>query len=176
MLFMPGSRKGEIAKLMPVFHEVRESLDVHAQIAIPEYFTQEEIDAVYGDVSNFEIVHDAHKALFEADFAFICSGTATLEASLIGTPFILSYIAKSLDYFIATKFVKIDEVGLSNIMFRKFNNRGMHPEFLQDNVSVKNLLKAYKEYDVQNFLDDSKKLREYLVEGSSKNVAKMIEG
>ena len=176
VLFMPGSRKGEIAKLMPVFHEVRESLDVHAQIAIPEYFTQEEIDAIYGDLSNFEIVHDAHKALFEADFAFICSGTATLEASLIGTPFILSYIAKSLDYFIATKFVKIDEVGLSNIMFRKYNNRGMHPEFLQDNVSVENLLKAYKEYDVENFLDDSKKLREYLVEGSSKNVAQIIEG
>ena len=176
VLFMPGSRKGEIAKLMPIFHKVRASLDVKALIAIPEYFTHEEVLNIYGDLSDFEIVHDSHKALYEADFAFICSGTATLEASLIGTPFILSYIAKGLDYFIATKFVKIDEVGLSNIMFRKFNNRGMHPEFLQDNVTVDNLLKAYKEYDVVNFLDDSKKLREYLVEGSSKNVAKIIEG
>ena len=161
---------------MPIFHEVREALDIKAVIAIPEYFSKEEIQSVYGDLSKFEVVYDSHKALYEADFAFICSGTATLEASLIGTPFILSYIAKSLDYFIATKFVKIDEVGLSNIMFRKFNDRGIHPEFLQDEVTVKNLLKSYKEYNVKNFLDDSKKLREYLVSGSSKNVAKLIEG
>lgn len=175
VLFMPGSRKGEISKLMPVFQQVRAELLVEAQIAIPEYFSEKEREEVYGDLSNFEIVSDAHKALYEADFAFICSGTATLEASLIGTPFILSYIAKSLDYFIATKFVKIEEVGLSNIMFRKFNNRGIHPEFLQDEVTVENLLKSFRDYDVENFLDDSKKLREYLVSGSSKNVARMIQ-
>ena len=176
VLFMPGSRKGEISKLMPVFHQVRAALDVKAQIAIPEYFSEKEKEEIYGDLSSFEVVSDAHKALYEADFAFICSGTATLEASLIGTPFILSYIAASLDYFIATKFVKIEEVGLSNIMFRKFNDRGIHPEFLQDEVTVENLLQAYHEYNVDNFLDDSKKLREYLVSGSSKNVAKIIEG
>ncbi|MDB2562261.1 lipid-A-disaccharide synthase [Sulfurimonas sp.] len=176
VLFMPGSRKGEISKLMPIFHEVRATLDVKAVIAIPEYFSDKEVLDIYGDLSSFEIVYDSHKALYEADFAFICSGTATLEASLIGTPFILSYIAKSFDYFIATKFVKIDEVGLSNIMFRKFNDRGIHPEFLQDDVTVTNLLQAYKEYDIGNFLEDSKKLREYLVEGSSKNVARIIEG
>ena len=175
VLFMPGSRKGEISKLMPVFHQVRSSLDVKAIIAIPEYFTKEEVLNLYGDLSSFEVVHDSHKALYEADFAFICSGTATLEAALIGTPFILSYIAKSLDYFIATKFVKIDEVGLSNIMFRKFNDRAIHPEFLQGEVRVENLLKAYNDYNRGNFLQDSKKLREYLVSGSSKNVAKLIE-
>ena len=176
VLFMPGSRKGEISKLMPIFHEVRASLDVEAVIAIPEYFTEQEVESVYGDLSNFEVVYDSHKALYDADFAFICSGTATLEAALIGTPFILSYIAKSLDYFIATKFVKIDEVGLSNIMFRKFNDRGIHPEFLQNEVTTENLLKAYKEYDIENYLEDSKKLREYLHNGSSKNVAKLLEG
>ena len=176
ILFMPGSRKGEISKLMPIFQEVRAQLDVKAVIAIPEYFSEKEVQNIYGDLSEFEIVYDSHKALYEADFAFICSGTATLEASLIGTPFILAYIAKSLDYFIATKFVKIDEVGLSNIMFRKFNDRGIHPEFLQDAVTVENLLDSYKQYDIENFLDDSKKLREYLVSGSSKNVAKLIVG
>ena len=176
VLFMPGSRKGEISKLMPIFHEVRASLDVQAVIAIPEYFSDEEIQSIYGDLSRFEIVYDSHKALHEADFAFICSGTATLEAALIGTPFILSYIAKKLDYFIATKFVKIEEVGLSNIMFRKFNDRGIHPEFLQDEVTANNLLEAFKVYDRDNFLEDSKSLRAYLENGSSKNVATLIEG
>ncbi len=176
VLFMPGSRKGEISKLMPVFHEVRAELDVKAIIAIPEYFTQEEVDAIYGDLSNFEIVYDSHKALRDADFAFICSGTATLEAALIGTPFILSYIAKPLDYFIASRLVKLDYLGLSNIMFSQFNNRAIHPEFIQDTVTTENLLKSYEEYNRENFLDDSKALRNYLQNGSSKNVAKIIEG
>lgn len=175
VLFMPGSRKGEISKLMPIFQEVRADLDVKALIAVPEYFSQKEIDDLYGDLSNFEIVHDSHKALYDADFAFICSGTATLEAALIGTPFILAYIAKGFDYFIASHLVKIEYLGLSNIMFSKFNDRAIHPEFIQDEVSAKNLLKAYKEYDKNNFLNDSKLLREYLQSGSSQNVAKIIQ-
>ena len=175
ILFMPGSRKGEISKLMPIFHELRAKLDIKATIAIPEYFTQEEINKLYGNLSNFEVVYNSHKALYEADFAFICSGTATLEAALIGTPFILSYIAKPLDYFIISKFVKIEYIGLSNIMFSKFNKREIHPEFIQDNVSVKNLLQSYKNYNRENFLDDSKVLRDYLQNGSSRNVANLIE-
>jgi len=174
ILFMPGSRKGEISKLMPIFHEVRTELDVKAVIAIPEYFTQDEMDTIYGDLSAFEIVYDSHQALYEADFAFICSGTATLEAALIGTPFILSYIAKSLDYFIASKFVKIEYIGLSNIMFSKFKQREIHPEFIQDKVTKENLLNAYDHYNKDSFLDDSKALRGYLQNGSSKNIAKIL--
>lgn len=176
ILFMPGSRKGEISKLMPIFHEVRDALGVKATIAIPKYFEQKDIDELYGDLSDFEIVYDSHKALYDADFAFICSGTATLEASLIGTPFILSYIAKPLDYFIASRLVKLEYLGLANIMFSKFNTRAIHPEFIQDGVTTQNLLHSYKNYNKENFLDDSKALREYLHNGSSKNVAKIIEG
>ena len=175
ILFMPGSRKGEIKKLMPIFHEVRKELDVKAVIAIPDYFSQDEITTLYGDLSSFTVVHDSHKALYEADFAFICSGTATLESALIGTPFILSYIAKPLDYFIASKFVKIEYIGLSNIMFTQFNKKKIHPEFIQDDVTKENLLHSYHRYNRENFLDDSKSLRAYLQNGSSKNVAKIIE-
>ena len=97
VIFMPGSRKGEISRLMPIYHQVREKLDVNAIIIIPEYFSKEDVVDLYGDLSNFEIRHDAHESMLKADFAFICSGTATLEASLIGIPFILSYIANSFD-------------------------------------------------------------------------------
>ena len=176
LLFMPGSRKGEISKLMPIFHEVQKELKIKAIIAIPEYFTKEEVINLYGDLSNFEIVHDSHKALYDVDFAFICSGTATLEAALIGTPFILSYIAKPLDYFIASKLVKIKYLGLSNIMFSKFTKKTIHPEFIQEEVTKDNLLKSFYGYDTKNFLDNSKTLRKYLVSGSSKNVANIIKG
>ncbi|MBU1217543.1 lipid-A-disaccharide synthase [bacterium] len=175
VVFMPGSRKGEISKLMPIFHQVRKALNINAVIIIPKYFSEEERVELYGDLSTFEIQEDAHNALYEADFAFICSGTATLEAALIGTPFILSFIAKPLDYFIATKLVKIEYVGLANIMFLKYKYRTMHPEFLQENVTVENLLLAYKNYDRSEFLENSKTLRDYLRNGSAKNVAKMIK-
>jgi len=175
ILFMPGSRKGEISKLMPIFHEVRAKLGKKSIIAIPEYFSDDEVKNLYGDLSDFEIVYDSHKAILNADFAFICSGTATLESAIIGTPFILSYIAKPLDYFIASKFVKIEYIGLSNIMFSKFNKRAIHPEFIQDGVTAKNLLESYNNYNRDNFLEDSKALRDYLQNGSSKNVAKIIK-
>ncbi|QOY55663.1 lipid-A-disaccharide synthase [Candidatus Sulfurimonas marisnigri] len=173
--FMPGSRKGEINKLMPVYKELQKSLHVEATIVIPEHFSKQEVKELYGDLSGFKIAHNAHKTLLQSDFAFICSGTATLEAALIGTPFILTYIAKPLDYFIASRLVKLNHLGLSNIMFTKFNERAMHPEFIQDDVTVDNLIKAFGEYNKTEFLNDSKALREYLQHGSSKNVALIIE-
>lgn len=174
--FMPGSRRGEIKKLMPVFKSLREKLDCEAYIIVPKQFTKEDIKEVYGTLTEFKIVHDAHQTLRECDFAFICSGTATLEAALIGIPFILSYIAKPLDYFLASRLVKLDYIGLGNIMFEKYKGEALHPEFIQEEVTVENLLKAYEKFDRETFLNNSKELRKYLDHGSSKTVASIIEG
>ncbi len=173
--FMPGSRRGEIKKLMPIFTELRKKLDCEAYIIVPKQFSKEELNEVYGTLSEFKIVYDAHQTLHECDFAFICSGTATLEAALIGVPFILSYIAKPLDYFIASRLVKLDYIGLSNIMFDKFKGEALHPEFIQKDVTAQNLFEAYQKFDREKFLNNSKELRNYLSHGSSKTVAAIIE-
>jgi len=175
--FMPGSRKGEIKRLMPIFKEVRHKLSniTKATVIIPKYFSSKDIAELYGDLEGFAVVHNAHKTLKEADFAFICSGTATLEAALIGTPFILAYKAKAVDYFIGSRVVKLSHVGLANIMFEKFQGREIHPEFLQDAVTAENLLESYKRYDTSHFLQNSKALREYLGHGSSKRVAAILQ-
>lgn len=173
--FMPGSRRGEIKKLMPIFRELRKKLDCEAYIIVPKQFSKEELNEVYGTLSEFKIVYDAHQTLRECDFAFICSGTATLEAALIGVPFILSYIAKPLDYFIASRLVKLDYIGLSNIMFDKFKGEALHPEFIQKDVTAQNLFEAYQKFDREKFLNNSKELRNYLSHGSSKTVAAIIE-
>ena len=175
VLFMPGSRRAEISKLMPIYRKLRGFLNVNAILIIPNIFSKEEINELYGDISGFEVRDDAHKEMFEADFGFICSGTATLEASLIGIPFILSYIAKPVDYFIVSKLAKIEKVGLGNIMFLKYKGREMHPEFLQEDVTVENLLKSYKDYNREKFLLDSKELRKYLKHGSAKRMAEILE-
>jgi len=173
--FMPGSRPGEIKRLMPVFRELRSMLVARALIVIPPHFTAEEISELYGDISTFEITHEAHQSLAESDFAFICSGTATLEASLIGTPFILAYIAKSLDYAIASRLVKLDYVGLGNILFSHKYGRKLHPEFIQNSVNAQNLYNAYQQMDKTAFFNDAASLRELLGHGSAQRVSTLIK-
>jgi len=172
ILFMPGSRRAEIVKLMPIFREVAQKLNLNATLAIPPHL-KNSLD-IYGDISNFNITYNSQQALKEADFAFICSGTATLEAALIGTPFVLSYIAKPFDYFIGTKLIKLNYIGLANIFFEKMGKEAMHKEFLQNEVTIENLVKEFNNFKFEKFLNNSKLLRDYLQNGSSKKVAKII--
>jgi len=174
--FMPGSRKSEINRLLPIFKEVRAKLPhKKALLIIPKTFSDEKISNLYGDISEFEIAKDTHSALAESEFAFICSGTATLEAALIGTPFTLTYIAKKVDFFIGTKLLGITQVGLANIILTHFNNTTLHNELLQEDVTVENLLKEYEDTNKSIFKDKAYELRAYLAHGSSKNVAEILE-
>ena len=174
--FMPGSRKSEINRLLPIFKGVRKKLsDKKAILIIPKSFSDEKIKKLYGDISEFKIEKETHSALAKSEFAFICSGTATLEAALIGTPFTLSYIAKKIDFFIGTKLLGITQVGLANIILTNYNNTTLHNELLQENVTVENLLKEYHETDRTIFTNKADELRAYLSHGSSKGVAKLIE-
>ncbi|WP_108064044.1 lipid-A-disaccharide synthase [Poseidonibacter lekithochrous] len=174
--FMPGSRKTEIKNHMPVFKELAKQIPNKEHILIiPSKFDDEYINKIYGDISNFTISREAHETLQEAEYGFICSGTATLEAALIGTPFTLSYVAKKFDYTIGRMFVKLNHVGLANIFFEKMGKEQIHSEFLQEEVSVENLLNDYKNMDKKLFFENSKVLREYLQNGSSQNVASIIQ-
>lgn len=173
--FMPGSRPGEIKRLMPIYHELRSMIDCRALLVIPPHFNDQQVRDLYGDVSAFEITHEAHQALAESDFAFICSGTATLEACLIGTPFVLAYIAKKLDYAIASRLVKLEYVGLGNILFSHNYHRSLHPEFLQNEVNAQNLYNAYLQMDKQQFFDDAQELRNLLGHGSAARVSTIIK-
>lgn len=172
--FMPGSRKSEISNLMPIFLELRKKIDAEALLVVPDFITDERLKGIYGDVSGFRVVRDAHEALYEAEYAFICSGTATLEAAIIGTPFTLAYRAKNIDYIIAKSFVKLQHIGLANIFFEKMGEAAMHDEILQDDLSVENLFNSYHKTKREDFCEKSKILRDYLGHGSAQNVARMI--
>jgi len=174
--FMPGSRKTEITNLMPIFRELIKKIPNKEYILIiPAKFDDEYIKKIYGDIKEFTISKNTHKTLKEAEYAFICSGTATLEAALIGTPFTLSYIAKKFDYFIGSMFVKLNFVGLANIFFEKMGKDKLHSEFLQENVNLENLFNDYQNLNKTLFFENSKILRNYLKNGSSQNVAKIIQ-
>jgi len=175
--FMPGSRKSEISRLMPIFLELRRKLgnDIRPLLVIPPSFSRNKIAHLYKGNREFEIVRDTHEALRRSEFAFICSGTATLEAALIGVPFTLAYIAKKVDFFIGTKLLGIKQVGLANIILTKYNNTTLHNEILQEEVTVDNLLKEYYNTDQEIFAQKAEELRTYLGHGSSQNVAQIIK-
>ncbi len=174
--FMPGSRGSEISRLMPVFLELRRKLgnDIRPLLVIPPHFSRQQIAKLYIGNREFEIVRNTHEALSRCEFAFICSGTATLEAALAGVPFTLAYIAKKIDFFIGTKLLGIKQVGLANIILTHYNHTTLHTELLQENVTVDKLLQEYYNTDRKCFAQKAKELRTYLGHGSSQNVAKII--
>ncbi|CZE45923.1 lipid-A-disaccharide synthase [Campylobacter geochelonis] len=173
--FLPGSRRSEIIRLMPVFKELATKFkDKEKILPIPAHL-MDKVDEIYGDVSEFSITNDAPKALYESEFAFVCSGTATLETALVGTPLVLAYKAKAIDMFIAKRLVNLTHVGLANIMFDFMKKEPLHEEFLQDEANAQNLYNAYLNCDRTKFIKACEELREYLKFGSAKNVLALLK-
>ena len=172
--FMPGSRVGEVKRLMPIFREVAKEIDKRKVIIVPPFLKGEDLTQTYGDISDFDISYMMQETLSHSDFAFICSGTATLEAAIIGTPFVLAYKARSIDYHIAKTFVKLPYVGLANLIFYFENKEQFHTELLQNSVTKENLLNAYLKHDSKAFEKRSLELRDILQNGSVKKLLNLI--
>jgi len=172
--FMAGSRKSIILKLMPIFREVHDRLKLNSTIIIPTHFSKDEINELYGDLAGFKISHDAHATLLKSDFAFICKGTATLEASLIGVPFVLMYMFSTLDYLIYDKILSVEHLGLGNILLKHHRGKELHPELLQDDVTADKLIAEMRNMDREKFFYDSRDIKEYLSCGSAQKVANII--
>ncbi|MBT4576379.1 MAG: lipid-A-disaccharide synthase, partial [Candidatus Cloacimonetes bacterium] len=65
----------------------------------------------------------------------VTSGTATIETAFLGTPFIIVYKTSNISYQIGKRFIKIDKIGLPNIVIEK----DIVPELIQDDVNGKNI-------------------------------------
>ena len=186
ILFMPGSRKGEIKRVFPLFVELGKHLDGKQKIlALPKHFenlTQEELQNIYGEgILDFVLSFDSIEELRICEFAFICSGTATLQASILGAPFVLAYRMRALEFHLLRFFVRLQVIGLANILFQALQgeragkgNARLHKELIQKDLSVENLLDSYKNFDFKNFATHCMKLREYLKHGSSRSVAEIL--
>lgn len=175
--FLPGSRRAEISALMPVYREVAREIPGRKLLSVPEMYRDRDLEELYGDTTGFEIRYDTHGVLNEASFAFVCSGTATLEATIIAIPFTLVYKAKALDFMIGRMLVRLPFVGLANLIRYFAKEEPLHPEFLQKEVTPENLLKSYREYDRAKFIDNAVQLRQILKakQGASANVARIIK-
>jgi lipid-A-disaccharide synthase len=80
-------------------------------------------------------VEDARAALLHSRAAVVTSGTATVEAALMGTPFIAVYRLSPLTFFAAKRLVKVPHVAMPNLIA----GRQIVPELLQDDFTSDNV-------------------------------------
>lgn len=139
---LPGSRIDEVKRLMPPLVELVESWQLtqegrSVQWVIPVAQTIQNKDLVpYLKNTNIKLVNNfSYASRAYADAALVCSGTATLETALLGTPFVAFYKMNKLTYLIAKHLVKIPHFSLANIVA----GYGMIPELLQENANAKRL-------------------------------------
>ena len=135
VVMLPGSRTGEIGRMLPVFLEALRRLQdgrpaFTAVVPVPAYLADtvraglvgSEIEAILisGDTEKFD-------AFAAAEAALAKSGTVTLELALSGVPTIIAYRINRLTHFIAVRMSYGRYAGLPNVIL----DRPLMPEFLQ---------------------------------------------
>jgi lipid-A-disaccharide synthase len=90
----------------------------------------------YGGGLDVRFVNDARAALFHARASVVASGTATVEAALIGNPFVVIYRVSSLTFAIAKRMVKVPYVAMVNLIA----GRQVAPELIQRDFTAANIV------------------------------------
>ncbi len=124
MVLLPGSRRGEVRRLLPVFTETLQRLRSSVpglQLAIPTVpATRELVAAAAADlgVPIHLIDNDADKfdAFAAADTALAASGTVALELAMAGTPTVIGYRMAPITAYLARRLVKSPYANLVNVI------------------------------------------------------------
>ena len=99
---LPGSRKGEISRTMPICMEVADRLGMQVLVAGAPSAGAEDYAPYIAGRSNVKVLFGrTYDILKYADAAVVNSGTASLEAALTGTPQVVCWSASPLTYFMA---------------------------------------------------------------------------
>jgi lipid-A-disaccharide synthase len=127
---LPGSRKSEISRHLPIFtrafYKIKSAYpNSKAYVfAVPE-FPDSKIVPMLESVETYwskdiEIVREQDYGVRATmDFAFTCSGTATLENALMGLPMAVAYKMAGFSFAVAKRIVNIPYVSLVNILLKK---------------------------------------------------------
>lgn len=137
---LPGSRTGEIERLLPPMAELARrwrAARPEVQWVLPVAPTLDPgfVRTHLGDAPVTLVQDRPYAARAHADAALVASGTATLETALLGTPFAIVYKLNALTYEMAKRVVKVPHFGLANVVAR----REVAPELLQGEVNPERL-------------------------------------
>jgi lipid-A-disaccharide synthase len=174
---LPGSRPDEIKRHMPVINEVAGRLHDELpdfQIVIPLTESSE----LPGKVEDYITVLKGHtrEAVKCSDLSIVASGTATLEAALLGTPMAVFYRVSPLTFFLARLLVKVKYVSLVNLL----SGREVIKEMLQKDATPDNIFSEIKrivsDLSYKNeMLSNLRKVRDIMTEKMpSSRVAAMV--
>jgi lipid-A-disaccharide synthase len=154
---LPGSRQNEIEMMAPTFIETAKRLhaiDPTLHFLVPLVTRPTRLlfeERLYRQDANTlpiaMLYGHAHEAMAAADVVLAASGTATLEAALLGRPVVIAYRVASLTYRIARMMMRTPYIGLPNILA----GTALCPEFLQEDATPENLAQA-----VLNLLQDKR--------------------
>jgi lipid-A-disaccharide synthase len=150
---LPGSRAKEIREILPemlraavlLFHDYcLEQGNSEPQFILPlaPTLTGEQRRIVAEIIENKRenltvcTVDDARAVLHHARASVVASGTATLEAALIGNPFVVVYRVSPITYTIAKRIVKVPHVAMANLIAGK----RVVPELIQDDFTAENIV------------------------------------
>lgn len=150
LVLMPGSRRAEVRLLLPAMLQAAQQLKRDGwQVVLLKAST---IDRSYLEqVSGNRalpvplIEGEAYNLLHAADAGVIASGTATLEAALLGCPHVILYRFSLLTYLIAKLVIGRRILGLPNVIL----GRQLFPELIQRDVTAANIVRS-----VQRIRDD----------------------
>jgi lipid-A-disaccharide synthase len=130
---MPGSRQNEARKHMPVLLEVLDCLDrdlgkYTVLLPVADSLDTGFFAPLVEGRDNVRLVRGmAHDCLAHSDAALVASGSATLEAALLGTPTIVIYKVSILSYIVARLVIKVRHISLPNLIA----GEEVFPEFIQ---------------------------------------------
>jgi lipid-A-disaccharide synthase len=144
---LPGSRVGEIARNLRRMVQAAEILGDAYEFIIPlaPMLTERQIRHIQWQLGELHMGHnppritfvrDAAAALFHARASVVASGTATVEAALIGNPFVVVYCVSPLTYAIAKRVVTVPHVAMANLIAGK----RMVPELIQNDFTAANIV------------------------------------
>ena len=180
---LPGSRRQEIARLFPAMLEAvgkmrAQGMDVQAVVGAAREIPPEMLEEVMRKVGvKAKRIEDAtYEVMAHSDLLWATSGTATLEAAILGTPMLILYRASFLSYLIGRMVVKIPYIGLPNIVA----GRKIVPELIQREVRAERI--AAQAVEILSDAGERRAMQEGLAEvraklgekGASDRVAEMV--
>ena len=135
---LPGSRGDEVRNLLPLMIESVEILSARYNglkciLPLASTVSRELVQSIINNSSAYiEISRsDIYKTLARCDMALIASGTATLEAAIMGIPMIIVYKVSTISHMIGKMVIKVPHIGLVNLVAGK----EVVPELIQDEVT-----------------------------------------
>jgi lipid-A-disaccharide synthase len=177
---LPGSRKQEILKKLPIMLEVSRIYPSYqfyvAKAPGQEDSFYESLLAMYPNVSS---VRDAtYNLLLQSRAALVTSGTATLETALFGVPEVVCYKGSNISYQIAKRLIKVKYISLVNLIMDK----PVVKELIQNELTPGNLRRELdalltNETTQQQLRNDYADLRNLLGQGghASARAAQIIK-